>query len=185
MSTAADGASPADSGLEALVTLLHFQGVAADREQIRHRLGTAKIGTPEMLRCAKDLGLKTRAYRTDWSRLARTPLPAIAALRDGGFMVVAKAGEDKVLVQLPQESRPALMTRAELLAVWDGELILMTRRGGIVGRYPPVRHHLVCGRDSQISLSPERGAGRVVLPAAVRARLAAVLPGGHRWCTGP
>ena len=84
-----------------------------------------------MLRCAKDLGLKTRAYRTDWSRLARTPLPAIAALRDGGFMVVAKAGEDKVLVQLPQESRPALMTRAELLAVWDGELILMTRRAGL------------------------------------------------------
>ena len=147
MSTAAEGASPADSGLEALVTLLHFQGVAADREQIRHRLGTAKLGAPEMLRCAKDLGLETRAYRTDWSRLARTPLPAIAVLRDGAFMVVAKAGEDKVLVQLPQGSRPALMTRAELLAVWDGELILMTRRAGLSDVNQPVRHHLVSGRD--------------------------------------
>src|SRR5207247_613303 len=113
------------------MTLLHLQGVAADAGQIRHRLGTHKIGAAEMLRCAKDLGLKARAYRTDWSRLARTPLPAIAALRDGGFMVVAKAGEDKVLVQSPQGSRPALMTRAELLAVWDGELILMTRRAGL------------------------------------------------------
>ena len=84
-----------------------------------------------MLRCAKDLGLKARAYRTDWSRLAKTPLPAIAALRDGGFMVVAKAAEDKVLVQSPLAPRPALMTRAELLAVWDGELILMTRRAGL------------------------------------------------------
>src|SRR5437867_78018 len=131
VSTKTDSARPADPGLDALVTLLHFQGVAADAEQIRHRLGTAKIGAPEMLRCAKDLGLKARSYRTDWSRLARTPLPAIAALRDGGFMVVAKAGEDKVLVQSPQGSRPALMTRAELLAVWDGELILMTRRAGL------------------------------------------------------
>ena len=131
MSTNADSARPADPGLEALVTLLQFQGVAADREQIRHRLGTAKIGAPEMLRCAKDLGLKARAYRTDWSRLAKTPLPAIAALRDGGFMVVAKAAEDKVLVQSPLAPRPALMTRAELLAVWDGELILMTRRAGL------------------------------------------------------
>ena len=78
--------STADSGLDALVTLLHFQGVAADAEQIRHRLGTDKIGAPEMLRCAKDLGLKARAHRTDWSRLARTPLPAIAALRDGGSL---------------------------------------------------------------------------------------------------
>ena len=50
----------ADQGLDALVLLLHFQGVAADREQIRHRLGTDKIGAPEMLRCARDLGLKAR-----------------------------------------------------------------------------------------------------------------------------
>src|SRR4029453_10015579 len=129
--TTATNSNGNDPGLEALVTLLHFQGVAADREQIRHRLGTAKMRGPARLRCAKDLGRKTRAYRTDWSRLARTPLPAIAALRDGGFMVVAKAGEDKVLVQSPQASRPALMTRAELLAVWDGDLILMTRRAGL------------------------------------------------------
>jgi subfamily B ATP-binding cassette protein HlyB/CyaB len=46
--------------------LLRFQGVPADPGQIRHRLGTARIGVPEMLRCAKDLGLKARAYRTDW-----------------------------------------------------------------------------------------------------------------------
>ena len=126
-----NSAAQADPGLESLVTLLHLQGVAADREQVRHRLGTTKVGAPEMLRCAKEFGLKARACRTDWSRLANTPLPAIAALRDGGFLVVAKAGEDKVLVQSPLATRPALMTRGELLAVWDGGLILMTRRAGL------------------------------------------------------
>jgi subfamily B ATP-binding cassette protein HlyB/CyaB len=136
VSTASDNVKAADPGLGALVTLLRLQGVAADAGQIRHRLGTDKIGAPEMLRCAKDLGLKARAYRTNWSRLARTPLPAIATLRDGSFLVLAKAAEDKVLVQSPQAPRPALMTRAELTAVWDGELILMTRRAGLsdVGR---------------------------------------------------
>jgi subfamily B ATP-binding cassette protein HlyB/CyaB len=122
---------PADPGLEALVTLLHLKDVAADLGQIRHRLGTTKVGTPEMLRCAKDLGLKARAWRTDWSRLARTPLPAIASLRDGGFLVLAKAAEDKVLVQSPQTLRPVLMTRDEFLAVWDGGLVLMARRAGL------------------------------------------------------
>ena len=131
MSTAIDSTRSADPGLQALVMLLHLQGVAADAGQIRHRLGMDKIGAPEMLRCAKDLGLKARACRTDWSRLARTPLPAIAALRDGGFLVVAKAGEDKVLVQSPRAPRPALMTQAELIAIWDGQLILMTRRAGL------------------------------------------------------
>jgi ATP-binding cassette, subfamily B, bacterial HlyB/CyaB len=120
-----------DQGLEALVMLLHFQGVAADREQIRHRLGTDKIGASEILRCARDLGLKARSLRTDWSRLARTPLPAIASLRDGGFMVIGKAADDKVLVQIPGQARPAFMTEAELLAIWDGGLILMTRRAGL------------------------------------------------------
>ena len=131
MSTETNRAAPADPGLESLVMLLHLQGVAADREQIRHRLGTTKVGAPEMLRCAKNLGLKARICRTNWSRLAKTPLPAIAALRDGGFLLVAKAAEDKVLVQSPSASRPSLMTQAELLAVWDGGLILMARRAGL------------------------------------------------------
>src|SRR6185312_4425708 len=74
---------------------------------------------------------KARAYRTDWSRLTSTPLPGLAILSDGGFMVLAKASEDKVLVQSPLASRPVLMTRAALLAVWDGGLILMTRRAGL------------------------------------------------------
>src|SRR6266700_2345411 len=114
MSTDIEIARSADPGLEALVTLLHFQGVAADRGQIRHRLGTDKIGAPEMIRCAKALGLKARAFRTDWSRLAKTPLPAIASLHDGGFIVVAKSIEKKVLVHSQLESRPVLLTRDEL-----------------------------------------------------------------------
>jgi subfamily B ATP-binding cassette protein HlyB/CyaB len=131
MSIETESAGRADTGLDALMTLLHLQGVAADRTQIRHRLGTSTLGAAEILRCARDLGLKAQVCRSDWSRLARTPLPAIAGLRDGGFMVVAKAGDDKVLVQSPRDLRPALMTEAELSAIWDGELILMTRRAGL------------------------------------------------------
>src|SRR6266481_68249 len=131
MSTETDSARPADPGLEALVTLLHLQGVGADAGQIAHRLGTDKLGAPEMLRCAREMGLKARSYRTDWSRLASTPLPAIAPLRDGGFLLIAKADKDKVLVQSPLARRPVLMMRDELMAVWDGQLILMARRAGL------------------------------------------------------
>ena len=131
MSTECDSARPVDPGLEALLTLLHLLGIAADAGQVRHRLGADKIGAPEMLRCAKELGLRARANRSHWSRLARTPLPAIASLYDGSFVIIAKAAEDKVLVQSPLAPRPALMTQAEFVAVWDGGLILMTRRAGL------------------------------------------------------
>ncbi|MGX0961951.1 subfamily B ATP-binding cassette protein HlyB/CyaB [Bradyrhizobium japonicum] len=126
-----------DTGLDALLTLLHLQGVAADRDQLRHRAGTAIFGAADIIRCARSLGLKARTYRTQWSRLSGSPLPAIAMLRDGSFMVIAKASADKVLVQSPQAQRPVLMERDELCAIWDGGLILMARRAGLsdLGRH--------------------------------------------------
>lgn len=51
-----------------------------------------------------------------------------SVLRDGGFLVVAKVGASKVLVQSPPVRRPALLAREEFVAVWDGRPILMTRR---------------------------------------------------------
>ncbi|AHY51066.1 type I secretion system permease/ATPase [Bradyrhizobium japonicum] len=126
-----------DTGLDALLTLLHLQGVAADRDQLRHRAGTAIFGAADIIRCARSLGLKARTYRTQWSRLSGSPLPAIAMLRDGSFMVIAKASADKVLVQSPQARGPVLMERDELCAIWDGGLILMARRARLsdLGRH--------------------------------------------------
>ena len=120
--------SSLDPGLATLVMLLRFQGVAADPEQIKHQFGAAPIGIPEMLRCAKQFGLKARMSTPKWERLATTPLPGIAALRDGGFLLLGKADDDKIIVQSPLSSRPTMMTRAEFEAVWDGHIVLMTKR---------------------------------------------------------
>ena len=60
MTTPSAQLDTADAGLITLVTLLRFHGIGADPEQLRHRLGTASIGIPEMLRGAKELGLKAR-----------------------------------------------------------------------------------------------------------------------------
>jgi subfamily B ATP-binding cassette protein HlyB/CyaB len=120
-----------DPGLFVLVGLLGFNGVGADAEQLRHRLGTDRIGVAEMLRCAKELGLKARGVKSRWDRLGVTPLPAIASLRDGSFLLLGKAADEGAIVQVPGEARPRLMTRAEFEAVWTGELVLMTRRSGL------------------------------------------------------
>jgi subfamily B ATP-binding cassette protein HlyB/CyaB len=121
-------ASDDESGLRALVTLLRCHGIAAEPVQIRHQMGTARIGVAEMLRCAKSFGLKSRVQKTSWTRLAVTPLPGIAVLRDGGFLILGKLVDDKLLVQRPTIAQPVTMTQAELEAIWDGGLILMARR---------------------------------------------------------
>jgi len=110
------------------VTLLRCHGIAAEPGQIRHRLGIARIGVADMLRCAKDFGLKARVQKTDWERLAVTPLPGIAVLRDGGFLILGKVADGKLLVQWPMVPQPEAMTQAKLEAVWDGDVVLMARR---------------------------------------------------------
>jgi ATP-binding cassette, subfamily B, bacterial HlyB/CyaB len=132
MSTGPDNVIAGDPGLSVLVMLLRFHGLGVDPEQIRHRFGAGIIGIPEMLRCAKELGLKARSRLTNWERLVKAPLPGIVSLRDGGFLLLGKIGDGKALVQSPLSPRPTVMSQAELEAVWDGHLILMTRRARLV-----------------------------------------------------
>jgi ATP-binding cassette, subfamily B, bacterial HlyB/CyaB len=119
------------SRLAALVQLVRFHGIGVDPEQVRHRFGD-NIGVPEMLRCAKEFGLKARAYRSNWQRLIRTPLPAIAVMRDGSCLLLGKASDEQVLLQNPLSPRPFILSRADFEANWDGPVVLMASRAGLV-----------------------------------------------------
>jgi subfamily B ATP-binding cassette protein HlyB/CyaB len=123
--------SVADSGLIALAMMLRFQGLGINPEQIRHQFGGVMIGLPEMLRCAKSFGLKARVSATTWARLPNTPMPSLATLRDGGFLLLGKVAEDKVLVLEPGRPHPIQMAQAEFEAVWDGRLLMMTKRASL------------------------------------------------------
>ena len=125
-----DKTVPMHSGLAAMVLLLRFHGIGADPAQIRHRFGD-DFGIPEMLRCAKEFGLKARSYRSSWPRLLKTPLPGIAVLRDGTYLLLGKVSKDQVLVQNPLSPRPAFMSRADFEAAWDGQLVLMAGRAAL------------------------------------------------------
>jgi subfamily B ATP-binding cassette protein HlyB/CyaB len=120
-----------DQGLAALVMLLRFHGVAADPAQIRHQFGMTAFGVSEIIRGARQCGLKARARKTNWERLGQSPMPAVAAMRDGGFLIIGKAADDRAIVQVPTGGKPELMQRAEFEAAWDGTIILMTRRAGL------------------------------------------------------
>jgi subfamily B ATP-binding cassette protein HlyB/CyaB len=121
-----------DQGLIVLTSLLQLHGVGVDPEQVRHSFGEIPIGVSEMLRYAKQTGLKARSFNTTFARLEKIPLPGIASLRDGGFLLLGKAGNGKVLVQSPLAPQPQLMSQAELEAVWDGRIMLVARRAGLV-----------------------------------------------------
>ena len=119
-----------DSGLYGLVTLLRFHDVAATAEQIHHSYGRSDqpMDTRTMLRCAKALGLKARQIRTSVDRLAKIPLPGLASLGKDGFILLARTGENKVLLQDPLTGLTRVEDFAAFARDWDGGLILLARR---------------------------------------------------------
>ena len=126
------GPSPDDLGLVALVMLLRYHGVGASPEQIRHGLGSPTVTITDMVRSAKQLGLKAQAKPSSFERLAQTPLPGIVACRDGRFAILGKADADRVLLQWPGNPAPEAMERDAFEALWDGQIVLMARRASLL-----------------------------------------------------
>jgi subfamily B ATP-binding cassette protein HlyB/CyaB len=118
------------SGATAFALQLRLLGLAADPMQLRQRYGHG-FGLPEILRSAKELGVRARLVSTRWERLAFTPLPAIAPLKDGRFLVIGKFRDGRILVQDPNAATPENLDRAQLEAIWTGRLILVARRAGL------------------------------------------------------
>jgi subfamily B ATP-binding cassette protein HlyB/CyaB len=119
-----------DAGVAAFVFLLQFHGMAADAGQLRHQYGD-NFGFPEMLRAAKALGLKARVLTSKYEKLGRTPLPAIGGDQSGGYFMVGKVVEDRVLIQHPEARAPQLISRSEFEALWNGQLFLAARRANL------------------------------------------------------
>jgi len=129
---------PKDSGLLALVTILRFFNLPADAEQIRHQFGKpgAVFVLDDLQLAAKRLKLKSRIVQSGWDRLAKTNLPAIAEIKNGTFVIVAKfdAEQGKVLVQDPIAGRAVAVDKASFEEKWTGRLLLATRRAAILGQ---------------------------------------------------
>ena len=118
------------TGLAAFVMMLRFFGIAADPAQLIHQYGNS-FGAVEMLRCAKDLKLKARVTKSNWQRLSKASLPAIVQKQDGTFLIVGKVADDKALVQDPSASSPQSFEKEEFENIWNGQLVLITRRAGL------------------------------------------------------
>nr|WP_050477789.1 type I secretion system permease/ATPase [Herbaspirillum rhizosphaerae] len=128
-----------DTGLACLVLIARLHGVAADADQLAHESAVTDGGmnTTDLLLAAKRLELHAKALKVDVTRLAKTPLPAVAVghCDDGSpdFFIVARANGDRVLIQSPAVGRPETLSLAELQARWKGELILFTYRASVAG----------------------------------------------------
>jgi ATP-binding cassette, subfamily B, bacterial HlyB/CyaB len=116
-------------GAWALALALQVLGIPADPTQIRHDSGaSAWLSEAELLRVARRFPVKAKAVDSSIRRLARLPLPALAELRCGGYVVIGKVVDDRLLLQGQQDARPKTLALSDFEHEWTGRLILISRR---------------------------------------------------------
>ncbi|WP_206860595.1 type I secretion system permease/ATPase [Lysobacter changpingensis] len=124
-----------DLGLQGLVLLAQYHGIAADAAQLAHEFGHNGEAFDEttLLLAAKKLGLKAKVTTQPAARIAMANLPALALLPDGDAFVVAKVHGEQVLIHDLAEKRPRAMSMTEFESRYAGRLLQIASRASVLG----------------------------------------------------
>lgn len=140
-----------DTGLRALVIVARFHQLPADLDQLAHQFGHEGqvFSDTQILQSAKALTLRAKKLHLALTELDDSVLPAIAKMRDGKYVVLARISNGSnskqdevssteerdlpaaVLIQDPSQKSPQSLPLNGFEALWSGELIALTRREGL------------------------------------------------------
>jgi len=123
-----EAVSVPESGAATLAFALQVLGLTADANAIHHQSGKTILDEADILRAAKQYPVKVRAISSRFERLATTPRPFIAALKDGSWLVIGKNEETRFLAWDPRVSRSEFLSHEAFRERWTGRIILLSRR---------------------------------------------------------
>ena len=120
------------SGLVSLCLVAGQHQRPTDPVQLARALGwdpATELNETQLLLAAKEIGLKARAVQSSWGRLPNSALPAIAQLKEGGYVVLLRFdGDEHVFAGDPRRQRPQRLNREQFEAIWSGKLLLIKSR---------------------------------------------------------
>ena len=119
------------TGAQCLSMLLAFHEIRASTDQIHHEFSddSGHITIVNMVRAARNNGLKAKSAFCGGNKLFAAPLPALATTHEGGWFILAKVVDNTALVQSPGQP-PQTLSIDELNKLWTGTLVLAARRAG-------------------------------------------------------
>jgi len=122
--------STKDGGLQCLITVAAYYGISVNAEGLIHNLGLEerKMEPGDILLASKQIQFKSRLTKVNRYALPKMTLPAILVTRNEEYLVLAKVGQQDMLVLYPFEKTPQTLTFEELKEIWDGDIILLIPR---------------------------------------------------------
>jgi len=124
-----------DSGLASLAVALAVLERPGDLDALAHEagLGGQAADAATLVRLARAHGLKADERRVGPRGLDSLPVPALAAMADGSWVVIGRVLADRVLVQDPGVGRPQELPRAAFEDDWSGRAVLLARADAVAG----------------------------------------------------
>lgn len=125
------------TNLHCLALIGRHHGVDLSPERLLHDydVGETRVTTRQLLRMAKDAGLRARSHRLSWNSLLQLgeAYPALAELENGNWIVITGGseleGKCTISVLDPLAERPERMDlgESEFTKRWHGNIILIKR----------------------------------------------------------
>ena len=140
ISSVAANAEQLDSGLVAICAVAGYYRISADPHHLRRELALQgkTSSASDLMRAAHQCGLKARKVtRLTAKRLKSLPVPAIAQLRDGTFVVFSglmPTGKFRIVDTMTRVAQE--LTIEALLDAVEPEMLLLARRIGGAGIDP-------------------------------------------------
>ncbi|MEH6633622.1 MAG: type I secretion system permease/ATPase [Halopseudomonas aestusnigri] len=126
------------SGLSCLMLMLNFLQVPADAAQLNHEFSVSDkpFCSMSILRAAKRLGLKAKKNKSNWDKLQKSPLPAIAVMKQGTYQIIGQYLPDQnlILVQDTETGVISKLTEREFQETWSGEVVFIAKGQPLLGK---------------------------------------------------
>ncbi|MBI3445460.1 MAG: peptidase domain-containing ABC transporter [Magnetospirillum sp.] len=129
---------PGSTVLQCLALIARHHGIDLTPERLAHdfAMDGALVPPSMVVRMAAEHGLKARAVKVGWDRLAAIgeAYPVLGILKNGNGVIFSGFREDQGRQELaiidPLADRPGFLfvDREQLADVWDGDLVLIKRR---------------------------------------------------------
>ena len=121
-----------DTALCCLVRIAAHFSIPADLKQLERAyiVDENAVDTVTLLGAAKDIGLKVRRFEhITPEHIGHMPMPVICRLKQGNYVVVLGADQEKAAIYDPLTQQKQFVTKMEIFRKnWDGEVILFAKR---------------------------------------------------------
>jgi subfamily B ATP-binding cassette protein HlyB/CyaB len=118
-----------DSGLVCLVAVARVLGVVAEEEAIRRECGldAMPMDTKDLIHAAKFLKLKTKKIMPSFNKMEEQPIPAIALMQDGSYVVLGQCKDGKIVVFNAIAGQSQVVDLADFIKLWSGQIIAIRK----------------------------------------------------------